>query len=838
MAQLVNVPGVGQLSFPDGMSQQDMASAIQKNFPQLQQGHQKSDWDDDSPSPPQQGQTQPDDRSVLQKVGDFVNGNLYNVTGTYFGDQAPNPNTMGGFVTAANHNLVKPFHGLAQLVEHGVGAAADLIDPNYTGTRTISQIAGPQPRSGWNKALHDTIAQDDKAMIDWENNYQKSTPNSIASNTGAVVGSVAPFLASGVSNGLNAIGDAAASIVPKFAPSLVPKIVSGAAQGGVLALSNPVTADGDYWDEKKKQIGVGGAIGGAIPVLGAAAKGLYNVVKPIVNPNGVVSDALAEWIPGGAKTLDDVKELVPGSKPTTAQVVANPDIVAAEKALSNNPTYKPLFDARANANNEARLATLADIAKTPNDLEAAIQARTDATAPWRDEAFKVPQIPVWRQNLADAGNAVKEVLDKSPRMSSADFDALQKAKTWIGSAQRGNIDSQTLYNNLASLEVTSKTAAKTIQKAGAALQNNGNLVDATPVLQQLRDLQMSSLGTDPIVRKGAADLAKSIQEGIENTGEGATLIRPDLLDGYRQNVKNILKQYASNGAVGTKQEAAFKPIRDAIVDSIDRTNPGYSNYLETFAQKSVPINTMEAGQSILDSLAGSGRNSVGDAALTLSKITNQINQATRGPYGIAPDAEAALRGVQEDLQRASISNSVRSAGSDTAYNLQAPGWLGRALYGDNFKGGALQKSIGAFIGGGVGSTGGPAAAAVGAKIGWDAAGVMTNFAQKRVNEVLAEALLDPAKAQALLQESQVNPMLQKLLQNAPSASILLGEQLSNKRPANSLLVPVSKRGQSLSGIANAQSVDEAIHAAQDGMTPELSAELSKISATRRGQPVH
>ncbi len=35
MAQLVNVPGVGQLSFPDGMSQPDMAAAIQKNFPQI-----------------------------------------------------------------------------------------------------------------------------------------------------------------------------------------------------------------------------------------------------------------------------------------------------------------------------------------------------------------------------------------------------------------------------------------------------------------------------------------------------------------------------------------------------------------------------------------------------------------------------------------------------------------------------------------------------------------------------------------------------------------------------------------------------------------------------------
>lgn len=41
MAQVVNVPGVGQLSFPDGMSQDDMASAIQKNFPQVHSQSQK-----------------------------------------------------------------------------------------------------------------------------------------------------------------------------------------------------------------------------------------------------------------------------------------------------------------------------------------------------------------------------------------------------------------------------------------------------------------------------------------------------------------------------------------------------------------------------------------------------------------------------------------------------------------------------------------------------------------------------------------------------------------------------------------------------------------------------
>ncbi|HEY6225409.1 MAG TPA: hypothetical protein VIW26_16620 [Gemmatimonadales bacterium] len=37
MTQTVNVPGVGTLNFPDGMSQADMAAAIQRNFPQIHQ---------------------------------------------------------------------------------------------------------------------------------------------------------------------------------------------------------------------------------------------------------------------------------------------------------------------------------------------------------------------------------------------------------------------------------------------------------------------------------------------------------------------------------------------------------------------------------------------------------------------------------------------------------------------------------------------------------------------------------------------------------------------------------------------------------------------------------
>src|SRR6266436_7658315 len=44
MSQTVTVPGVGDLEFPDGMSQQDMANAIKHNFPDIHK---------ESPAPPE-----------------------------------------------------------------------------------------------------------------------------------------------------------------------------------------------------------------------------------------------------------------------------------------------------------------------------------------------------------------------------------------------------------------------------------------------------------------------------------------------------------------------------------------------------------------------------------------------------------------------------------------------------------------------------------------------------------------------------------------------------------------------------------------------------------------
>lgn len=85
-----------------------------------------------------------------------------------------------------------------------------------------------------------------------------------------------------IGNTISPVNLVAASKLP-VAASLLGRIGVGAAGGAASAALNPVT-EGDFWSEKGKQVAVGGAFGGAVPVLTGA---LARVIKPnaSVNPN-------------------------------------------------------------------------------------------------------------------------------------------------------------------------------------------------------------------------------------------------------------------------------------------------------------------------------------------------------------------------------------------------------------------------------------------------------------------------------------------------------------------------------------------------------------------------
>jgi hypothetical protein len=113
---------------------------------------------------------------------------------------------------------------------------------------------------------------------------------------------------------------------------------------------------------------------------------------------------------------------------------------------------------------------------------------------------------------------------------------------------------------------------------------------------------------------------------------------------------------------------------------------------------SVPINTMEVGQQIANGLGTRAMNAGGVPEIQLMPFRSALTSAMKNaPYGIDANALQSLQGIGQDLQRATVSNSIKSPGSDTAYNLAANGWLARQLYGPTFGGaGNIGKAVGAI----------------------------------------------------------------------------------------------------------------------------------------------
>ena len=114
------------------------------------------------------------------------------------------------------------------------------------------------------------------------------------------------------------------------AATLKGRVLSGAATGaGVGALSPVDTEKGDYWGEKGKQLAVGGALGGAAPVL---LGGLARMIKPNV------SDDVAKLAGEGVKmtpgqimggTARRIEEGLT-SVPFTGDVIRNAQVRSAE----------------------------------------------------------------------------------------------------------------------------------------------------------------------------------------------------------------------------------------------------------------------------------------------------------------------------------------------------------------------------------------------------------------------------------------------------------------------------------------------------------------------------
>lgn len=495
---------------------------------------------------------------------------------------------------------------------------------------------------------------------------------------------VSPALVASIESGGMTTGAPAAATFAGKAAAMGTRMLGGALNGGAsTALISP------------ENTGEGALIGALLPpaVAGAGAtadllkrgaKGSWqaaaNMVRPFTDPEGVAAERISSLLGDDAANMAAILRNpdihVPGSMPTAAQATADPKLLQLEKAVVNTPAGKAAYLERATDNNAARWNLLNQVSGTKDDVLRAVKERGDWAKPTIERLLQDP-----------------------------------------------------------------KTSAP---------------VPAKNLFAELDKLEKSSLGTDPVVAKAVRDLRANLEKGVANTDVGSyTLtpsqwksikpddpyIRPDLLDGYRRNVRTFLANNSSNGAVSTTQEAAFDPIKQQITDLIESANPGYKDYLRTYAQKSAPINTMESVQEMTGKLGRASAVPGGMPGITYPGYKGSFDAAIRNSeYGLTPDARKALDAIEADLQRETLSSSVRSPGSDTAYNLAM----------QNHQADKLLKpaatTAGALMGG-----------SKGAAAGYFGAGKAVDAMSGRIQKAMAELLMNPQKLAASLPVTTASP---------------------------------------------------------------------------------
>lgn len=329
----VEVPELGIVEFPDGMTDEEISAAIRQNMqPQKQQG-------------------------MLEKFGDYAIGN-----------------TMGAVRGAAD--IGNTLINAASYIPRKVAE----VGSNITGVEN--------PLAGLNESR--------EAGLDQWTEENKDRPGFSLGRLGANIAGTAgvggalakgatsaPRLAAALKSGGMNLANTSGGTLGNTAA----RVAGGALTGGASAgLVDPESAGTGAV--------IGGAMPVATKLAGALGSGIKSIAEPFYQGGrerivGRAINAVAgNQADDALMNLQQSQQLVPGSQPTAAMAAQNPGIAALERAsISNSPIATNELAIRQATNNDARIAAMAGI--TP-DRVAAQQAREAATSGLYSQSSQAP----------------------------------------------------------------------------------------------------------------------------------------------------------------------------------------------------------------------------------------------------------------------------------------------------------------------------------------------------------------------------------------------------------------------------------------------------------------
>lgn len=576
-----------------------------------------------------------------------------------------------------------------------LGTAKGLADPVYGISQLALNAANKGAQAFGSNAIQNTANDYNKFLTDQEHWYQNETAGSIAAGVGRVGGNLAmPVKGAQLLKG--------ASVIPRAINAGVTGAVIGATQPVVGAadstLSDLVTGNmpNNYWNEKGLQVGLGALAGGSLSAAGSALGGMYNAVKPIVAPRSAAGDILLKGVQKiGA---DD-----PGSL----------------GALVNNPT------------------ALADRIKAAESL-------VPGSLPTTAQVAGLPQLVMAEKTLKNNPNYRVAFEDRAIANNAARLAALK------GVAQTPEELAMAVEARRSMTAPLYDAANATVHPVDEGLQTILGRPSAQAALARGKKLaaergeQAGPQAGTPATQSMLVDESGKNFPGLPAV---AGSIDGKTLQYLKMGIADLQKEGKVNG-MGSHEANALSSTRNDLDSWLVDNSPAFKLANDAYKKASVPINSMEVGQQLYGGLADGTLNAAGDISPALSQYRAKYAQALKASkYGIAPEAQKTLDAIQSDLQRETISNSIRSSGSDTYFNAQSPNWLASKLYGENLDGKSMVgKGLGALTGL---LTGGP----MGAAGGYVAGQKLGAFAGDRVNTALQDAMLNPELFAKLLKEA-------------------------------------------------------------------------------------
>lgn len=581
MTQNVSIPGVGNIQFPDGMSQADMTAAIQKNFPQIhnpgitkQAGYQDS----------QTGQFTPIQNAVKQAQ----------TTTPYEAAAVP--------IGAALSDTGRSIGHLARLM----GAAQS---PGMMPAAMAANAADQANTDKQEQPARDAAAEQNPSTY-----YGLYAPTSLLSMAplGEGVGGLAAKATAPLS--------ASANIAPRLAGFLARSGATGAGYGAQMPgdTATNIVAGAALGP-------VGETVAKAIPLAYTLAKktgsGIADLTRQMVNPaqeaKNTVQKIVQESSTGNpALTASPI----PGVNLTAGGQSLNPGLQNLEQVIRSRNiggvANEAVAQAQQRQNNSIIRGRFGQIASTNTPLQTSSTAASDALND-AQEARKAQETSLWQQvpesTQVDAVKTSSAIDSYINKQSVTNQRVIQRAAgDFIGDfkaavakyAQEGDEETQ-VKMPFQEIKDLRSTLGQSIRDAQTSGNNN-----AVRLLKGMDDKLLSTLG-DENALLGAPEATGPLGSAQAKLNKmNGVVTAQDLGDSYNA-ARNFTAQ--THGNYFTKDVRGFLNQDPAkMLDSVTKTPENMKAYLNAASQ--APDGGAKATQALRDYLLSKGIDSASMSA--------------------------------------------------------------------------------------------------------------------------------------------------------------------------------------------------------------------------------